>query len=292
MKNVLLVAICVVLCAGAAQGAIDDYVAYWQFEEGDGTTYGSADSSANGYDWTDTAGRNNVTGIVGNNASKHDHTSALTFRGQPVTGAPKIANADDLTVSMWILGPPDPPGAPDDFVSELFAIWDEDGAGNRKFYIGWMNSNGRLATGISQIGSGASEDHNSLDTSTLMFDEDDGWHHVVFKIALDDSGDDDWFVYYTPVGAADVVLAGSWNGTKTALFDATGGVMTCGSSQEMTALEYTGRIDELVVYDRALGLSEIEELFELGKAGQAIPEPATLAVLLTGLVLSCCRRKK
>jgi len=67
-----------------------------------------------------------------------------------------------------------------------------------------------------------------------------------------------------------------------------------GGSRDGTATDrdWDGMIDEVAIWDRAVTSTEVTELYNLGLAGQAIPEPATIGLVVAfGGAMVFIRRK-
>ena len=69
-----------------------------------------------------------------------------------------------------------------------------------------------------------------------------------------------------------------------------------GMNPERTGYSYTGAVDEIAIWDRALTGAEVLEAYQLGRAGRSldwtppIPEPSALTLLAAALL--ACRRRR
>jgi len=109
------------------------------------------------------------------------------------------------------------------------------------------------------------------------------WWHMVQVVHS--NGDAE--VWMAPIGAAD--HGGTpWFTTTLADYKAldtnklANGIMSVGFYEGKGGSGGQIATDEVAIWNRALSANEIEQLFAMGKAGQAIPEPATIGLLALG----------
>ncbi len=229
--SVLVIAMFMAMVGGvsASEGA----VGYWNFDEGSGMVAGDSagdnDGTLIGATWTD--------GVSG---------SALSFDG--VDDYVNIGNGaslqidNDITVELWAKTPT--ASATKVFISKY--------ADSERGWEMWHDNTGKVTFG----GRDGSGDYRS---SGIVTEIDDGeWHHIVgqrsgsvWKIFVDGDLSD----------KNDVGTTGSINAPALDL------VIGEESSNLGVGFQYNGKIDEVVIYDRALSAEEIKTSYESGQSG-------------------------
>lgn len=112
------------------------------------------------------------------------------------------------------------------------------------------------------------------------------WQHVVMVYNVPTAGDKTVSIYMngsttTPVVATDT--SGTFAFTS----------LHIGSERSFsgTDRDWDGMIDEFAIWNRALTTDEISEVYQLGLAGMAVPEPSSFALLGTFGLLALLRRR-
>jgi len=122
-----------------------------------------------------------------------------------------------------------------------------------------------------------------------VFEKADVWQHRVFRVDKPGNLRDMWYARETDVDHGSADASGTLpldiviDGTATLKI----GWTLVGSNRSID-FQY----DEMAVWNRALSDAEIEVLFDLGKDGNIIPEPGTLALLGLGALGVLVRRRK
>ena len=212
-------------------------VAYWRFEEANGTT---------AYDWvgdndgTLTNGPVWTTGKVGGALEFDGVDDYVEISDDPVLSPKKI------TLAAWIY--------PDD-VSHTFQIIGKWEPLDNEYIFDNKNDNDRLRLGIDPGGSGFVGIYSNDGVLTP-----NSWQHVA--VTWDGSS----CVFY--VNGANAGENSSYSGD---LRDSDNPV-TIGRRND-GARYFDGRIDEVGIWDRALSAGEIEQLYENGLAGHEYIDP-------------------
>lgn len=217
-------------------------VGWWKFDENTGTT--TADSSGNNNTGTLVSSPSWGTGKYG---------SALTFNGSnynyvtiPISSSLNLTSAG--TLALWEK-------------TSATATGYETLAGNVNWwadYAGFdisLNSSGGFNVEVADTSGGLSE----KETTPSQRYDDQKWHHLVFS----------WSGIGTNTGKlyADGLLVDQFNITNNAVsnvYPFSIGTSCGGCNGTTTAHFFTGTIDDVRVYNRALTAGEVYELYEEG----------------------------
>jgi hypothetical protein len=213
--------------------------AWWKFDEGSGTI--TADSSGNGNDGTLVNNPTWVTGVF-SNALQFNPASIQEVRVQPsraVTGT--------FTVTAWVL--PERPTAKMNLVStraNAASTFDLKLQGGNQIY-------GDIGSGGSWIETSAAVTYNY--TTGV-------WYHIAYVVTPTN------FSVYAN-GA--YVGGGSYEASTPVLCDADYGTdLTIGNIGNGTEL-FSGTIDDVRIYDRALSSNDVVALYNTDTVGDGIP---------------------
>ncbi|HNX27302.1 MAG TPA: hypothetical protein PKK48_07830, partial [Phycisphaerae bacterium] len=202
----------------------DSLLAHWSLDEGQGST--AADLTGNGHDGT-------LGGTVNPTWTDGRFDDALSFDGQNYVVVPHSSDlsftaADSYTLSAWI------------YVPELPNAWKGVIAKSRNnfpWYGIWISNSNQWNFG--RCGSGTKNIAGS--------DVTVGWHHVA--IVQDAVG-----------GTAKIFVDGSEEGSSSTLYDADGtGALYIGGCS-MSSERFTGAVDDVRIYSRALTADELEAM--------------------------------
>lgn len=252
----------------AGQTLLTGLVGYWNFDEGAGTTIN--DRSGTG---------NNGTLVNGGSAWTTGHFgNALSFPGTTGAGSTRveIPNAASLqltsaiTVAAWV--------RVDNISSDAPIIAKEGGGGLLSYWFGTFPT-GHFGMLLDQDGNqGWEADHRGEGSLTQG-----AWVHLA---ATWDGTTMINYVNGTSVsaGLTTTSLLSAINVSTARLF--------IGANSEYNTTAFTGLIDDLYIYNRALSVSEIGQLL-----ASPIPEPAAAAAVLGGLMCAtaiwrCTRRAR
>lgn len=184
--------------------------------------------------------------------------------------------SNQFTISLWMRGFSDYDSIP----WRLASKW---GSGTRSYYFYYMNDNFGIL--LSSNGSTSSGFYHGASAYKSVSDLQGVWHHVVLTFdGTAPAGQDNLFVYVTAEGQADIA---------TSLIAEEAAIDSVYQSPKLFRIEgFRSEIDGYATYNRALGISEIEQLYDIGRSIDAvpIPEPATLVILGLGCLL-LIRRK-
>ncbi len=292
MKRMMLMTMCIVVLAGfgTTRAGLADYDAYWQFENNDN------DSSANSYNlYCDNALTwSYKTGVVGKSRYfMKGEGSPNDTAYRDINQTQKIRDVgNQFTLAFWV-------------VSGMEDGWGTGDVFN--YFSPTNNSRSILATAMGTSWNPEAnrkqaiqfylydDSQQNYDAGRVYFvkssnwDDANTWYHIVWVVNLDGSGGGiDSTIYCTPYNASTVSVGDSKDLAITDIHNYSGPdgqvELALGSSQDdFTQNEFYGRLDEMVFYNRALSQSEVQQLFDIGKAGQPIPEPATAGLLSLGL---------
>ncbi|MFC1632301.1 LamG domain-containing protein [Candidatus Omnitrophota bacterium] len=251
-KILLLITILCLVFVSKAEAAL---IAYWDFDEGTGTT--ANDSSSNGYDGT-VYGATWTTGQVG---------GALSFDGVDdyveVGDVPGLDISSAITLEAW---------AKTDKITNDTIISKDDDAGNREYYFGVSydgNNPGRVRWALNTSG------FHFIDSSTIV--NDSQWHYIVGTY------DGSYLRLYI-----DGVEDGSSPIAKSGFIPNTNAPFIIGKKPNVGYEQYfRGALDKVAVYDMALTAEEISNRFT-----SVIPEPSSMFLLGFGLLGLLKKKKK
>lgn len=272
----LILTIALLGLGGAQADLTDNMVVYYDFEETGSAGLGNKAPGAALYDATTTAAWRTGTdatgsGFAGNAAYDAGDGSGVSDRGTLLAGkAINFADIDNdhivaplgtaelgisFSISTWTYLAPGPGNT-----SSRFQAFES----SNNYDVSWGNpsdNTGVMRPYVGQI-------HVVPDTSITH----EQWQHVVHV--------------FSPEGA-NTRLRVYADGVETA----TGTSLT--ANMDFAALHFgdartsaygdrgwDGMLDEVAIWDRALDAAEVTELRNLGLAGQAVPEPATLGLVI------------
>lgn len=218
---------------GQSESLSDGLVGYWKMDEiaANSCAGGSndvCDYSGNGFDGAWNGNVATSTGIYG---------SGTTYDGaDDYISIPHNSNLQmsTFTISGWFKA--------NTVVEAFTSIINKDNGANNRNYAVYMNSTGVLSVGSSFSGSGV-----TLGSGVDV--DDDAWHHFVYTV--DTNGEQK---VYT-----DGILRNSRVNSGTLDIGNTNGIRI-GVNQTTTS-DYSGELDEIRIYNRALTPSEANELY-------------------------------
>ena len=238
----------------------DGVVAYYKLDDGtSGSTPTTATDSFNDNDgtltntpaWTTSGRFNNALQFTGGTGTDADYVS--------MGDVPVVDNINRLSVEFWMKG-----GATQKDWAVLVAKADDDqNSGSATNQNAWAiqraGSTDALRFGIVK-GAGTSSVFYSVVSSAGIFD--DKWHHI----AAIYNGTDlriykDGALFCTPVSASGVTIANSPRSLTIGSYNAA--AYSGGTNWDARA--FTGSIDDVVLYNRALSSTEIKSLYDRGR---------------------------
>ncbi|SHK12782.1 PEP-CTERM protein-sorting domain-containing protein [Rubritalea squalenifaciens DSM 18772] len=292
-KHTWLAAILTLGIVSAADAAITSgLVAYYDFEESGTAGLANKAPSASSYNGTWVSGSfdsGSGPGFTGD--SSFDPGDGVSDRSTLLAGnALNIVDATNdfmsvslgtaqlgktMTISMWTYLAP---GASNG--SARFHAFETGDSGVYDLSIGTAGNYSTTGRDDYSVYIG---DNNFVGSYT-GFAEGEWDHHV---LVITESGDDIFGEYYLNGSSQGVTL----DTGAAASFDFS--TLHFGDSRSGSGeRDWDGMIDEVAIYDRAITSDEVNELYNLGLTGQAIPEPSAMALLcLAGLGVMCQRRR-
>jgi len=235
------------LLPGVARAGDSSLVGWWKLDDGSGTI--AKDSSGNGSDGTLNGGAVWVEGVLDGALEIDGSTGNVEI---PANINQAIINKGDFSMMAWI--------KTTDIAGTNYAFQQGDGNGNGRSWLFTANS-GEITTyvGVGNFGSGV-----------IM--ELDEWYHAGFTVI--EGGDSDTLQMYV-----NGVAEGA-QGTR-AMETCEGGYLI-GSHKGLAAgSRWPGAIDDIRLYNRALGAADIQEVM-LGQPELAygpVPEDKATGVL-------------
>ena len=293
--RVVVMLVAVLALCGLARGEL---VSYWDFEGSPKTLANYDDRTTNGYDLTNNAG----TAFIVGTALQGDYCARnrpdKKNPAVPGTESPKISVIEDaLTITGWFKGG-DTGDATE--MNNQFG-WASSGGAKPTLGGGLRLSDGtfsaRLSVGCTYSGNPTGYETFDVSLSQTLAQSD--W---VFCALRFDGGD--VAVWIGGIGDADLTKAtGTLSQTK--LFNplytpydpvATDPRQFGPWSVPGFGLDYssgeTKAADELTIWDEAASDGLVELFFDLGKAGQPVPEPGTMGLLGLGGLAVLKRRRR
>lgn len=262
------------LIGGGANRARAGLVSQWLFDETGGTV---AHDSVGGIDGTLSGG---AVFDPGAGPGKGIYSGAISFSAAtdsyvdmgkvyPFTSGP-------FSIVLWINT--DQAGAPPDY-SQGQIVLSEHHTGSADGYFFALNN---VGDGLASTGS-----HFYASSSAVGSTEDvndSSWHQLAISYS---SGSMSYYI--------DGALVASGSGNAIASNDApfmVGGVDYFGTLSGT----YNGLISDVSVYDNAISASDVQTLYQQVINSQTVPEPSSLMMGMTGLVLAggtaMCRRNR
>lgn len=111
-----------------------------------------------------------------------------------------------------------------------------------------------------------------------------GWHHAAVVLPNGATESDEWLLYLD--GAELTGLSGLAGGPKT--IDTTDFNPSIGTASNNNTIWYSGLIDEVAAYDRALSAGEIQDHYEAA----VLPEPGMALLGFVALTVLCLNRRR
>ncbi len=232
--------------AGVAQKAANNQglVGYWSFDEGTGTQAG--DASGQGNTGTLTNGPTWVDGKLGKAANfdgTDDYASVVNSSSLQFSGAVPI------TLSVWV-------NPAQNTAYSTFLVKGRDTIDNAANYAIRQSSSGKkLEFYFNQTGSVS---WHVWSSTSDIFTSTSTWYHVTIAYTFGTAGSIVAYVNGSPI-------AGSWitgSGSATADVDTQALVFGRITSGE----RFSGKLDEVRIFNRALEATEITNLYNLGAA--------------------------
>ena len=208
-------------------------VGYWSFNEGTGTV--ATDFSGNGNTGTLTAGPTWTDGKRGK-ALNFDGSGARVAVTQS-SGLPLYSTNTAYSVSAWVRGPAQIGGG---------IFHESNSGGNAEFVI---VTDSASATGKLEIIIVNDAGSVVLDSKPDVIVLDNTWHHVVFA---DNNGTGKLYLDGVPFDV-NYTRSGAYTLNRTTIGATDGG-----------GFAFTGTIDEVRIYSRALAASEVAKLYQSG----------------------------
>ena len=216
-------------------------IGYWAFEEQSGTTAG--DSSGNGNTGTLVNGPTWTTGKVGSGALDFDGTNDYVAVSNS-TSLQVAGSGNSFAVSLWMNGPAAQSNTP-------FLIGTEASISIQRGWALMSNATNRRLTFFVHDGTTGYATGGAAGTEFNA----NAWTHVVLIVDRSTSLAEIW-INGTRRDADSISGAGS--------FEKNAGVWV-GVSEANTARAYTGSLDEVRIYNRALSAAETNQLYLMGK---------------------------
>ena len=216
-------------------------VGYWAFDEGSGTTAG--DSSGNGNNGTLVNGPTWTAGKVGSQAISFDGSNDYIAVSNS-TSLQVAGSGNSFAVSLWMNGPAAQSNTP-------FLIGTEASISIQRGWALMSNATNRRLTFFVHDGTTGYATGGAAGTEFNA----NAWTHVVLIVDRSTSLAEIW-INGTRGDADSISGAGS--------FEKNAGVWV-GVSEANTARAYTGSLDEVRIYNRALSAAETNQLYLMGK---------------------------
>lgn len=254
-----------------------DMLAYWKMNETAGNTF---EDFKNGYDAVTSVAPEDTIGVVGI-GQKFDPARDIRLSVADNDDQFDWTNGSDFSGSVWFRSNHDinSTDGPQVFVGRLGT------SGNVNINHWWwfgLDTNNYVAAQFSNIGMQTESEpgypnvltnHSSYGT----YYDDNVWHHAVFTLDANASNN------YTLKIYVDGVLKQAFNASKIFLpgdFVSTADLNIGWWQNPWSAnYEYQGLMDELALYNRTLTATEIQKMYNDGKAGLAYCQPGNYAPL-------------
>lgn len=211
-------------------GIEQDLLAYWKLEETSGVRY---DATANGYDLTDVNDTGYGTGVIGNCATFDDES----VQGLEYSEFPDLTT---FTIAAWVK-------CTDELAWYRVIASKWDGGGGWNFFFG-VSPAGEL---LIDVGDGGSSPVGALFSETVI--TDDEWHLCVVVCDPDNE-----LLKLSVDGAAFEILE------ITSAPQGSTMPLQIASNTAQGVSNFDGSIDEVAIWERALTISEIVELYNDG----------------------------
>ena len=272
-KNVFMFPAVLMAMLLLSSTASANLVGYWNFESDLSATVGG--SGLNGAAVAGSPTPGTAGGQVGNCAYFNDATNDSL--GLPVgigTGTGTGASlGDSFTISVWYKLQP-----LEGNTSDRYFVFESGTGYDLSYGVRDLDSDG-VDDGQAYVESGTPINQNFLNAATQLV-----WHHVLATYNSD--GTDTTVTYYidnVKQSSALIVAATPSVGSNSI------NVGDCRTG--VSDRDWDGLIDEVAVWNNALTDAEAEAIYDMGIAGQPVPEPVTFMLLgLGGLALLRKRR--
>jgi hypothetical protein len=257
LLSVFIVTVAVVLFAAPSHAALlEDLVGYWRFDEGTGTTV------------EDHSGEANTATFQGSPAPTWSPDTVVGPYSVDLNGSTAyLSVADDteldfdattdVTIQAWVKR---------SALGDIHTIVDKRDALHDGYYFFFAGSGNGLGFSL----------NNVLVYSSSGIGDTTNWHHVA--IVADRDAGAQMYIDGSPDGdPVDISSAGDLDTT----YD-----LFIGRKTYEDARYYPGNLDEVAIWNVALSAEQIENLYDLGLAGEPIPAPVSvLAFIFGGLVV-------
>ncbi|BCU76732.1 hypothetical protein llg_14470 [Luteolibacter sp. LG18] len=258
--------------ANRAQAVGSDYAGPFVNATVVGTTPTSGFSGDAAFNSTGATGAGNTSNrstLLAGNAANFTHTSTDAIS----TGVGTATLGQSYSISAWYFAALDPNQA----ASQRYFVF-EDGTNTSQFDLSYGSQAAAAnATSLAMWSYNNGETNAAIQGSATT----NAWHHVV-QVVTPNGANSTIAVYI------DGVLAGSYTTTngQPSFTD-----INLGNARDGQSRGWDGMIDEVAIYNRALGQSDVTELRNLGLAGLAVPEPASAVLGGLGSLLLWRRRR-
>lgn len=265
------------IIVGSAQASLVGLVAYYDFE---GTGGDQLLDKAGVHNYHLNNNDNNVTFVAATSGAAGS-TQVASFDGQGETNAlytpghnAGVLGNVNMTISFWMMGDRDSQAGSQRRLMSTNQAAPGETLGSNWVIDGFGKPNPGAPAGESPI-------FNASGASNVTFHtmaSPPTWHHV----AIVAKGGDELQVWVDGVMVDDT----NWAPGENAI--SVGGRLVLGAERANGHRGYTGLLDDVAFFNRALTQAEIEGI----AAGTiAIPEPASLALVGIGGLLMLCRRR-
>ena len=268
--NKIPVFIFMILCflTSLQSALIDNLVSYWQFDDAGTIAYDSAPSHL--YPGTLKPSESLPTWTT----DKKTGTGALYFDGTDdyveIAMPQQMKTLGELTISMWFKWEPGNVGTHQDLLSSTYSsnnqFWWRIKSDGTEYSMYTNNGNATLLSSV-------------VPTSNA-------WHHTVF-------------LYKDATKESKIYLDGNLVASSNSIEfpDSTNALFAIGRYIASGTNYFHGTIDEVGIWNRALSTdtnSEVLQLYNLGLAGQElpVPEPVNILLIFSGLLLTFFKIKR
>ena len=279
------VAICALWANSASAALLDSLEVYYNFDNDTATVGGIADASGNGR--TASPFDNNGGGISGVGFSSTVPAAIGTGNSLSLAGADSlradvyqgIAGSGPRTISMWVK-------TNVTTLNQVFAEWGTNSTGAR-FGLRMEEKSDQSGSKIGGIRTEINGDYRTTAASETAMINDNLWHHIatVYTGTTGQLEDVSMYIDGVLVSVADLNTSTPVNTMLST------NKLSIGSRVGVNTNVYSGLMDEVGIWSRALSPAEIGQL---ASGAVPIPEPTSIAagLLVLGGALLVRRRKR